>query len=251
MPELDIWFFMIAGPAVLFAGISKGGFGSGAAFAGSSILAIVLEPGLALGVMLPLLMLIDAGSLRPYWGQWRWREGLLMIVGAVPGVALGAWFYTLVDADSLRILLAVICFLFVFWQLAQRAGLVPVAGKALPDWVGGITGVVVGFTSFVSHAGGPPAAVYMLSQRMKKLEYQATSVLVFGAVNICKAVPYGMLGLFTWETLEANVYLAPFALLGTWIGVRLHKMIPEQLFFNITYCLLAITGSKLLWDGLV
>ncbi len=37
--ELDAQFFMVAIPAVLFAGISKGGFGSGAAFAAASILA--------------------------------------------------------------------------------------------------------------------------------------------------------------------------------------------------------------------
>ena len=63
---LDLWFFAIAGPAVLCAGISKGGFGSGAAFASASVLALVVDPGLALGVMLPLLMLIDVASLKPY-----------------------------------------------------------------------------------------------------------------------------------------------------------------------------------------
>ena len=57
--ELDLSFFMIAAPAVVFAGISKGGFGSGAAFVAASILALTLPPGLALGVMLPLLMLMD------------------------------------------------------------------------------------------------------------------------------------------------------------------------------------------------
>ena len=53
MLTLDMTFFLIAGPAVIFAGISKGGFGSGAAFAAASVLALVVEPGLALGVMLP------------------------------------------------------------------------------------------------------------------------------------------------------------------------------------------------------
>ena len=72
--ELTPSFFAIAGPAVLFAGISKGGFGSGAAFAAAAILAIVVEPGLALGVMLPLLMLIDLATLRPYWKKWSFPD---------------------------------------------------------------------------------------------------------------------------------------------------------------------------------
>ena len=79
MLELSLGFFLVAGPAVIFAGISKSGFGSGAAFASASILALVVEPGLALGVMLPLLMLVDAATLRPYWGKWNLRASLLMI----------------------------------------------------------------------------------------------------------------------------------------------------------------------------
>ena len=57
MLTFDLFFFLVAGPAVFFAGVSKAGFGSGAAFAAATILALVVEPGLALGVMLPLLML--------------------------------------------------------------------------------------------------------------------------------------------------------------------------------------------------
>ena len=93
MLDLDLAFFLIAGPAVVFAAISKAGFGSGAAFAAASILALVVDPGLALGVMLPMLMLIDAASLKPYWGKWRLRDGMLIILGGLPGVALGAALY--------------------------------------------------------------------------------------------------------------------------------------------------------------
>nr|MDA3858779.1 sulfite exporter TauE/SafE family protein [Roseovarius sp.] len=113
-----------------------------------------------------------------------------------------------------------------------------------------LTGVVAGFTSVVSHAGGPPTAVYLLSRGLDKTRYQATTVLVFWVFNITKAVPYGMLGLFTRETLVFNLALVPFALLGTWIGVRAHRIIPERVFFAITYVLLVVTGAKLVWDGL-
>ena len=91
---------------------------------------------------------------------------------------------------------------------------------------GTLAGLAVGFTSFVSHAGGPPAAVYLLSLKLRKTEYQASTVLIFWAINIAKAVPYAGLGLFTRETLLLDLLLAPFALLGAWLGVRLHHSIP-------------------------
>lgn len=248
--EMSLAFFALAGLATVFAGISKGGFGSGASFAAASILALVLEPGLALGVMLPLLMLIDMVTLRPYWGKWNWQVCVLMILGALPGVGLGALLFVRADADVIRVLIGVISIGFVVWQMARARGWLSIADREKPAWVGALAGMVAGFTSFVSHAGGPPAAVYLLSLRLSKTEYQASTVLIFFFVNIAKFVPYAFLGMFTLQTGIANLALAPFALLGAWIGVKAHHMVPERVFFALTYVMLLATGAKLIWDGL-
>lgn len=251
MLELDWAFFAIAAPAALFAGISKGGFGSGAAFASSSILAVFFDPGVALGIMLPLLMLIDVASLRSYWKKWSWPDARLMILGALPGIAVGAWLYQQTNPDVLRLMIGIICLAFVAWQMVQRSGAIGQVPRRLPKGVGALAGLTAGFTSFVSHAGGPPVAVYLLSRGLDKTRYQATTVLVFWVINISKFIPYLMLGLFTTTTASANLALAPFALIGAWIGIVAHRHIPERLFFGVTYVLLAITGCKLIWDALV
>ncbi|WP_171175812.1 sulfite exporter TauE/SafE family protein [Ruegeria sp. HKCCD8929] len=250
MVELNFMFFALAIPAVIFAGISKGGFGSGVAFASASILALILEPGQALALMLPLLMIIDLATLRPFWNRWSWPDARLLILGGLPGVAAGAWLYTATDADLLRLLIGAISLGFVLWHLAQSSGWIRSFATRLPAWAGLIAGAVAGFTSFVSHAGGPPAAVYLLSQKLSKTEFQATTVLTFWALNIAKFIPYAWLGMFTLQTAWANLLLAPFALLGAWLGVRAHWMLSERLFFRIAYILLTLTGTKLIWDAL-
>lgn len=248
LPEWEV--FAVAVPAVLLAGVSKGGFGSGAAFAGASILALVVPPGQALGIMLPLLMLIDVSTLRPYWKRWSWIDAKRLLWGGVPGVAIGAALYSVADADLFRLLIGSICLAFIGWQMSLRAGLLRASRRPMPGWAGLVAGVVAGFTSFVSHAGGPPAAVYLLSRRLDKTQFQATTVLVFWVYNIVKFIPYAFLGIFTLETLVVDLILAPVALLGAWLGVRAHRLVPEGLFFGITYVLLAVTGSKLIWDAL-
>ena len=244
-------FFLVAAGAVVFAGISKGGFGSGAAFAAAAILATIIDPGEAIGIMLPLLMLMDVTSLRPYWRQWLPRESLYLVLGGLPGVALGAWFYTLADANALRLLIGVISVLFVLWQILNSRGVIKAGLKKLPAWAGIVSGIAAGFTSFVSHAGGPPAAVYLLSLKPSKTEYQATTVIVFWAINIAKAIPYTFLGLFTADSLKLDIMLAPFAVLGVWIGVKGHQLIPEKMFFGLTYLLLMVTGLRLIWVALI
>lgn len=250
MPPLDFSFFALAIPAVVFAGVSKGGFGSGAAFASGAILALIMEPAAAIGLMLPLLMVIDLATLRPYWRRWNASEAWLLIAGSVPGIFLGALFFRTANTDHLRLLIGGIALLFVVWQILGRAGMIRVGTRPFSRVGGAIAGVVVGFTSFVAHAGGPAAAVYLLSKRPAKTEFQATSVLVFWINNLLKAIPYGWLGMFTLETLYAGLWLAPFALLGTWLGVRAHFAISERAFFALTYVLLTVTGAKLVWDGL-
>lgn len=250
MITFDWTFFLFAIPAVVFASVSKGGFGSGAAFASASILALVLEPAQALGIMLPLLMLIDVTTLRPYWKKWSWPDSKLLIMGALPGVALGAWLYQIADADVFRLLIGGISLAFVAWQLGMKLGLIRMPRRAMPAWAGALAGATAGFTSFVSHAGGPPAAVYLLSRGLGKTQFQASTVLIFWAINIAKFIPYSFLGIFTAQTLWADLVLAPFAILGAWLGVKAHHIVPERLFFGLTYVLLGVTGIKLIWDAL-
>ena len=250
MTPADPVFWWLAVPAVLWAGISKGGFGSGAAFASALVFAMVVEPATALGIMLPLLMLIDVVSVRGYWNRWHVPSSIALILGGLPGVALGVGLVSVANDDVLRLLIAAIALGFVAWQVAGRAGWIRIRTAPF-RWSSGVfTGALGGFTSFVSHAGGPPVAVFLLAQGLGKTTFQATTVLAFWVINIFKAVPYAAMGFFTAETLVLNLWLAPAAVAGALVGIRAHHLVPERLFFGLTYVLLTVTGLKLVWDAL-
>lgn len=244
---MDVQFFVILSLAVLFAGISKGGFGGGVAFVSSAILAIILPPTMAVGIMLPLLMVMDVACVGPFWKRWDVQASWALILGGIPGVVAGAVFISYTNDDVLRFLIGLISVGFVAWSLLPKSA---VAARRFSRRVGYGAGFVSGFTSFVSHAGGPPAAIYMLGQKFDKTTYHATAVVVFWVINAIKAVPYGFLGFFTWETLKLDLYMTPFALIGVYIGVKAHHMVSDRLFFGLTYALLAATGVKLIWDSL-
>ncbi|CAN0601515.1 unnamed protein product, partial [Ectocarpus sp. 12 AP-2014] len=193
----DLAFFVLAIPAVVFAGISKGGFGSGAAFIATPILALVLPPELAVGILLPLLMLIDLFVMKAYWGKWNILEAKRLILGGLPGVALAAALWSNANPDILRFFIGLIAVGFVVFQISRAQDWIAPPGKAAGAKAGFIAGATAGFTSFISHAGGPPATIYLLSRGLSKTEYQATTVVVFLAINIAKAVPYTFLGIFT------------------------------------------------------
>jgi uncharacterized membrane protein YfcA len=248
--EFDATFFALALPAAFFAGFAKGGFGGGAAFVATAILALFLEPAVALGIMLPLLILVDLFTLRPFWRQWDLPSAKALIVGGIPGVVLGTLLYKYTNPDVLRVLIGVISLGFVVFQVARSTGFLKITDREFSWGSGLIAGTISGFTSFVSHAGGPPAAMFLLSQGMNKTQFQSTMVLAFWAINAMKAVPYGFLGVFTYETFKADLFMAPAALLGCAAGVYAHRRMPERLFFRVTYILLVVTGTKLIFDGI-
>jgi len=120
--ELNLLFFAFAIPAVIFAGISKGGFGSGAAFAATPLMAMILDPGLAVGLMLPLLMVMDVASLKPYWKKWDWQNARVLVLGAIPGTIVAAVIFRLANPDVFRLLIGSVAIGFVLFQLARKLG---------------------------------------------------------------------------------------------------------------------------------
>ena len=248
--EITVSLALLLCGAVFLAGVSKGGFGSGVAFISTPILALALEPAQALGIMLPLLMLADLVSLKLYWKRWDLNNSKVLIIGGAGGVIIAIWFYQFVSSDILRMLIGGVSLSFVSFQMFRHLGIVKFRRQGLKKGVGLMVGLLAGFTSFVSHAGGPPVAMFLLSQGVNKTVYQATTVISFFVINIFKVVPYAFLGLFTLDTLKINLLMAPVMVLGTLAGALAHRIIPERLYFGFSYLLLVITGIKLFWDAL-
>ncbi len=243
-------FFAVAIVAVLISAISKGGFGSGAGFVSAPLLAMVMPPAQAVGLLLPLLMLMDVTSLRTYWGKWDWNHARLLMLGGIPGTVLGWLLFRSISPDGVRLMVGVMAVGFVLFQYARQSGWLRPPSRAQGPVAGVIWGTVTGFTSFVSHAGGPPATMYLLGAGLAKTTYQATTVIVFWFVNAIKLPFYIALGMFNGESVWVNLILAPFAVGGVFLGVWAHDMIEEKRFFQLTYVLLLLTGSKLIYDAL-
>lgn len=248
--HISLLFVLLAVTGVMIAGISKAGFGGGAAFVASPIMALVIDPEMALALMLPLLIVMDMAALKAYWGKWSTKDAARLIAGGIPGILLAAAVYRLTDPDVLRFLIGAISVSFVAFQVGLKRGWWQPRTAPLSAGMGVGCGVASGFTSFVAHAGGPTALIYLLSQNLTKLRFQATTVATFAVLNLAKVGIYAGLGFFNLETLKLVALLAPVAVLGAVIGVRANRVVPEQMFFTVTYVLLACAGTKLMWDAL-
>jgi uncharacterized protein len=148
-----------------------------------------------------------------------------------------------------NLLVGVISVAFVLWALSPFAKKVVNAHPSKP-W-GTFWGGVGGFTSFISHTGGPPFQIYVLPQRLAPVIYSGTTAFFFFIVNASKLVPYGFLGQLNVSNLTAAAILTPVAIAGVLIGVALVRRISTTLFYYIAYAMVFVLGVKLIYDGVI
>ena len=245
---LDPWFYVLAIPAMLIVGISKGGFGGGLGVVGVPAMSLVVSPPQAAAIMLPILCLMDLFGVWAYRGTWDRRNMAILAPAALVGIAVGAATFSVLDEAAIRLIVGTIAIGFAadYWLRRSRQE----QQRTRPSVAtGGFWGAVTGYTSFVAHAGGPPLSVYLLPQRLDMTVFTGTAVIFFAVVNYAKLLPYGWLGQLDATNLATALVLSPLAPLGMWLGIRLHKRVSARLFYRVCYGLLAVTGAKLMWDG--
>jgi len=243
----DPWFYTAAVPAVLLVGLSKGGFAGGLGILGVPMMALVISPLQAAGILLPILIVMDMVGVMAYRKNFHVRNLAIMVPAAAFGILVAAMTASYVTDSLVRLLIGTIAVAFALdhW-IGRRASADP---KSVSQLKGSAWGAVGGFTSFVAHAGGPPFQIYMLPQKLDKRLYVGTSVMFFTAVNLIKVPPYALLGQFEITNLSTSLVLMPLAPLGMWMGIRALNLIPEGPFYRFAYAALFLVGAKLLWDG--
>lgn len=251
----DPWFYLAAVPAVILVGLSKGGLGGAMALLGVPLMSLVMPPVQAAAILLPILIVMDIVSL------WSWRHFndrrtlIIMLPGAIVGIGFGWLTAAYVTDTMIRLIVGIVALLFfldyVRRRLDERRREVKAGSEGRPHQPGkGIFwGTLAGFTSFVSHAGGPPYQIYTLPLNQDPRIFVGTSVRFFAVVNAIKVIPYFALGQFDPANLKAAAALLPFAPLATLAGAWLVKRMRAEIFYPFMYAMVFLAAIKLIWDG--
>ena len=239
-------FWVVAMAASMLVGLSKGGLPMVGVLS-VPVLALVLPPVMAAGLLLPVYVVTDMFGLYAYRRHFDKRLLMILVPATTLGVVIGWATASLVPERLVTGLVGIIGLAFALNLLLRR----PVAGDGRAPQVapGLFWGTIAGFTSFVSHTGGPPYQVYVLPLRLDKAVFAGTTTILFAYVNAIKLIPYYALGQLNLANLKLAAVLMPAGVVAVLVGVRLVQIMPQKLFFQaVTWALLAIS-LKLLFDG--
>jgi uncharacterized membrane protein YfcA len=241
-----VFFYAMALIAAVLVGASKGGLPV-VGMLGVPVLALATSPVHAAGLLLPIFVVTDLFGLWAYRREFDRRNLMILIPASILGIAIG-WATASIVSESLVTLmvgLIGLAFSLNYWLRARHR--VTPHSADVPR--GLFWGTVSGFTSFVSHAGAPPYQMYVLPQRLDKMIYAGTTTILFAIVNAVKLVPYWALGQLSLANLKTVAALFPFAIAATFAGVRLTRIIPQDLFFRLVIGALFVISLKLIYDA--
>ena len=240
-------FWAVAVLASVLVGMGKGGLPV-VAMLSVPLMSLFISPVAAAGLLLPIYVVSDAFGLWAYRREFNARVLAILVPGTTIGVGFGWATASMVSDDLVTGIVGLTGAVFAArLLLACGAPPAPRPARVLP---GLAWGAATGFTSFVSHAGAPPYQVYVMPLGLGKSVFAGTSTILFAYVNAIKLLPYWALGQFSAANLKTAAILMPPAALAVFAGVRLVRLLPEKLFFQlVTWALLALS-LRLIWQGI-
>ena len=118
----DPLFYLVATPAVLLMGLSKGGF-AGLGLMSLPLMALVISPVQAAAIMLPILITQDVVTVWAYRHSWDGRNLAILLPGAALGIGLGYLLASRVSDAAVALAVGVISIAFAMRRLvAERRG---------------------------------------------------------------------------------------------------------------------------------
>ncbi|MDF3607817.1 sulfite exporter TauE/SafE family protein [Paracoccus sp. DMF-8] len=245
---MDAWTWVLAIIAATSVGLAKGGL-SMVGVISVLLLALVMSPVQAAGILLPVYIISDIGGLVAYRRNFDRHILGRLLPGAVAGILLGWATASFVTDRAIEFVVGVIGLVFALRALiGQGHG----AAARAPDWGrGSLWGLVSGYTSFVAHAGAPPYQVYAQPLRMTPVVYAGTTTIFFAICNMVKLVPYALLGQLSAQNLKVAAVLVIPALLAVRAGLWIVRRMPVRIFYAFITWTLLIVSLRLIWAGVM
>lgn len=170
-----------------------------------------------------------------------WKELCKMIVFMIVGMAVGIKICQIVSSDDVLLTIyGVIILLIALKNLFVKKQ------TTLPK----VALIVVLFLSGVIHgmfvSGGALLVIYAVQVLKNKDEFRATVAPVWIALNTYMMVSQFQEGLYTKQNIELILVSIIPLFAATWIGTKLAKKLNQNVFLNLTYVLLIISGISLI-----
>ncbi len=200
------------------------------------------------GIILLLLCFADLIAVVYYRKQFLWTEVKKLLPASIAGMAIGLILGTYINDVLFKIIIGgciIVGILTMLWF--EQVSKMKQSAFVAKAWYSPIFGFILGFSTMIGNAAGPALSVYMLSKRLNKITFAATSAWFIMILNFTK-IP---LQIFVWKNLSwqgfyLNILAIPFIVLGGYLGIKILKILPETQFRQLIIFLVLLSALMLI-----
>lgn len=236
IPEFDA-VLIAAALIVLVAAAVSGLAGFGFSIISVTPLLLLYEPGTVLAINKILTLGTTWIILIGIWKAISWARLARLVPFALVGLFVGVWILKRMEANTIRLVVAVVVMAFALLLLSGVVRLIPERG-----WMAPLTGITSGIFSTSTGMSGPPVVLYFTVIGLSVETFRATSVMYFILLDIVGLPTLIGQGLISRDDVVLALWMAPVALLGRWIGSWLVPYVTPTSFRRLVLALMLFTG---------
>jgi uncharacterized membrane protein YfcA len=194
-----------------------------------TLMALVFGGKSSTGTLIPMMVFADIMAVIYYHRHTQWKYLSKLMPTMVIGVLLGVWLGNDISDEVFKSIMAILILgIVVLMILMDRRKSTEIPNNRL---FSNSMGLLSGFTSMIGNLAGSFSNIYFLAMRLPKNEFIGTAAWLFFIINVFK-LPFHM---FSWETISTqsisiNIILAPAIIIGFYTGIKLVKLIDNQLY---------------------
>jgi uncharacterized protein len=237
--------FLLACAVVFVAAVMSGLAGFGLASISIPPLLLIYEPATVVALMKVLtigttwIIMVDA------WRSISWRWIARLVPTALIGLFVGAWLLQVLATDAIQVIAGSVVFVLALMLLTWQPREVRERGWMVPT-----LGLVSGTGSTAVGLSGPPVVLYFTVMGVGKDMLRATIATYFVALDVVGLPTLVTQGVVGGDDLRLALALAPMAVLGRLVGIRLVRFVSPPAFRRATLGLLLLTGAVSVITGL-
>jgi uncharacterized protein len=235
-------FFLVA----LVVGMSKAGL-SGFGLSIVPLMAMIFGAKESTGVLLPMLIAADIMAVLYYRRHAVWKHILRILPWVAAGILIALFTGNSINDNQFRIVMLTVVWIMLILMVLND--LRKKRESKIPEnkLFGFFMGLAGGFATMMGNSAGPVFTLYFLSMKLPKKEFIGTSAWLYLIMNTGK-LP---LQIMVWKNITLNYLLLgiisiPLIACGIFLGIRIVKLFPENVYRYFVIATTLVTSVLLL-----
>jgi len=225
-------------------GISKTGV-PGVGILNVPLLALMFQAKESTGLLLPLLAFADIFAVAYYRRHAQWGHIIKLLPPALVGIFAGSIIIRHIDNAQLKPIIGVIVLAMLalnYWRNKKSNDEMHIP----THWSFAVfMGFFAGVTTQLANAAGPIMVIYLLAMKFDKHKFIGTVAWYFLILNWLKIPLFVWDGRITASSVQTDLLVLPFVLVGVVVGILILKKIPQKWFNGVIQWLAILAAIKL------